>query len=257
MSAYQMYCRVASDLPLDLSVWKEHRDAKGQPIGTLFSCVVGDFFTKFALVYRWSPDPPVTPPRAGSDPVVSVRSAIAALGLHPPAVGVGAYVYRGYTEWGLTWWVGAPMWLWIDRNDPLQWGTHTVTASVEGGSVTATVKAVKVEFDPGDGGGPVVCLTPGTSRPWDPNDLLEDHSPSNCEYRYPHTNKLGDKNSRFSVSASVTWDVRWSSSDGQYGVFSFTVDSVESPSVHVGELRVVAARDPTPMPTPSTRGPGR
>jgi hypothetical protein len=41
------------------------------------------------------------------------------------------------------------------------------------------------------------------------------------------------------VSAAVTWRVEWAATDGQYGRFDMVVESVDNPSIHVGELRAV------------------
>jgi hypothetical protein len=71
--------------------------------------------------------------------------------LKPPTVGVGAFVYDRYEEWGLSWWVGAPMWLWVDDRDDLQWGTHEISGEDAGLSVSASVRATSVSFDPGNG----------------------------------------------------------------------------------------------------------
>ncbi|MCL2736434.1 MAG: hypothetical protein FWD75_07370, partial [Propionibacteriaceae bacterium] len=185
-----------------------------------------------------------TPVRPGVDALGLVRSAVSSLGLHAPSVGVGAFVYPGYQQWGLSWWVGAPMWLWVDAGDDLQWGAHVVSASEGGVSVSARVSAVSVGFDPGDGSAPVVCSSAGSVRVWDPQDALSRHSPSGCEYTYVVTNVLGDVGSRFEVSASVVWSVVWSSSDGQQGSFTVPMASAGSASIHVGELRVVRTTAP-------------
>jgi hypothetical protein len=159
--------------------------------------------------------------------------------LHPPTVGVGAYVYPKYEEWGLSWWVGAPMWLWVDDADPLQWGEHSLDASLEDAGITASVEATRVVFDPGDGSKPVVCQSAGTPRPWDPKDRLDRHSPSRCEHVYEVPNEKGEVDSRYAVSATVEWEVEWRTTDGQSGVFTVEVSSVEDPSVHVGQIRAV------------------
>ncbi|MDR0283469.1 MAG: hypothetical protein LBI33_01040 [Propionibacteriaceae bacterium] len=244
-SGYQAYCKVL-DVPVDSPDWDSHRDASGNPVGTFYTCLrdhVTDFFDD-GMRY-WSPDSPSTPGKAGTDPVTVVRTAVASLHLHPPTVGVGAYVYPDYEEWGLSWWVGAPMWLWVDASDPLQWGTHTISATEGGLTVTATVSAKTVSFDPGNGDDPIVCVTAGTPRPWNPHELLSKHSPSGCEHTYLHTNELGNINSRYTVSATVDWEVVWSSSDGQAGSFTTDIPSTESASIHVGQLRIVAVAPPT------------
>jgi len=253
-AALDQYCNEIHMAPEDPR-WDGHRDGLGNPTGTMYHCSYGASHPDDVIL--WLPTVPTTPRVPGSDPEGAVRTAIATLQLHPPTVGVGAYVYRGYEEWGLGWWVGAPMWLWIDSTDPLQWGVHTLTASIGSASITATIKATQVQFDPGDGGKPVICKTPGTPRPFKRDDPLDRHSPTNCEYVYPHTNVLGDKNSRYEVTAAVTWDVTWSATDGQSGTFTMTMVSAESPSIHVGELRVVRVPDPVPtsrVPTPTPTG---
>ena len=241
--AYNTYCQVTTwPKVLDmLGYW----DEEGNFIGTAYLC--GDPGGPEFLVV-WEEDRSSTPGKAGTSPRTVVTSAIADLGLHPPVPGVGAYVYPGYYQWGLTWWVGAPMWLWVDTTDDLQWGTHTVTASAGGLTITATVTASKAVFDPGDGGDPVTCNNAGTFRGWDPNDRLSHHSPSGCEYTYLETNKMEDMNSRFEVSATVVWDVEWSTTDGQYGTFTVETHSETTASIHVGELHVRQVPNPVPSP---------
>ena len=242
-ATYNMYCRTW-DLADDNSWWDVHRDAQGRPQGKYYLCrTFGMEPTTDAPI--WEGDVTVTPPKSGTDPTTLIQSSLDTLGLHAPTVGVGAYVYPGYEEWGLSWWVGAPMWLWVDTTDPLQWGTHTLSASAWDLSATADVTPTSVTFDLGDGSDPVVCDNPGTPRPWDPTEPLRDHSPSGCEYTYMTTNELGNVDSRFTVTATVTWTVTWSSTDGQQGQFTTDMVSTDSASIHVGELRVVRVPTPT------------
>jgi hypothetical protein len=63
---------------------------------------------------------------------------------------------------------------------------------------------------------------------------------------YEQTNTLGDIDSRYTVSAVVTWEVSWLASDGQSGVFTTLTTSVDNPSVHVGQLRAVVVADGVP-----------
>jgi len=235
------YCKVA-DLTADDPQWNFHKDGAGQPIGTIYQCLLfqdENIYDLLRYTYVWANETPETPVVPGTDPKTLVERAVVSLGLHPPEAGVGAYVYPGYEDWGLTWWVGAPMWLWTDSDDDLQWGTHNLTAADGGLSVTATVTATSLTFDPGNGDTPVTCDTAGTPRPWNPDAPLAQHSPSGCDYTYMTTNTLGDKDSRFAVSATVTWTVTWSSSDGQYGTFTTTTTSTDNPGIHIGELRTV------------------
>lgn len=238
---FNKYCKVAQ-IDADDAQWGSHRDGQGNPVGTVYQCLLfadENIYNLLGYLYLWANDTPVTPEVPGTDPKTLVEQAVISLGLHAPQAGVGAYVYPGYEDWGLSWWVGAPMWLWTDSDDDLQWGTHDLTDSDGGISVSATVTSTSISFDPGNGDSPVVCDSAGTPRPWNPNAPLAQHSPSGCEYTYMTTNTLGDKDSRFVVSATVTWTVTWSSSDGQYGTFTTTTTSADKPAIHVGELRTV------------------
>ena len=240
---FDKYCKVWY-LPNDHPWWDAHRDENGEPVGTFYGChTYGQ--NGGNDVPMWDPVAAlVNSVQAWSDAEAIVRSAVSSLGLHNPSVGVGAYVCPGYSNWGLTWWVGAPMWLWVDAHDPLQWGVHTISASEGGTTVSATVTASKVQYDPGDASVLVTCQTAGTSRPWNPTELLERHSPSGCEHTYLRTNKLGDVHSRYTVTATVVWNVVWSASDGQSGTFTLPMTSSQPASIHVGELRVVQIADP-------------
>ena len=236
-STFGLYCHVGN-YPPESPLWDEYRDSDGKPHGTLYECLVNlNDLSNFFI--RWANDTPVTPAVPGTDPETLVRQAVVNLGLHPPEAGVSAYIYPGYEDWGLTWWVGAPMWLWTDDNDDLQWGTHHLTDTDEGLTVDATVTSTSITFDPGNEDTPVTCDSAGTPRPWNPNAPLAQHSPSGCDYTYMDTNTLGDKDSRFTVTATVTWTVTWSSSDGQYGTFTSTTQSSDNPAIHIGELRTV------------------
>jgi len=239
---YDKYCKVAN-FPDNSPLWDGYRDPQGRPIGTYYLCRTFWQESTTDAPY-WENTTPVTPPKPGTDPITLVRETVDSLGLHAPTVGVGAYVYPGYEQWGLSWWVGAPMWLWVDATDSLQWGTHSLSASEWDLSVSATVTATSVVFDPGDGIDPVSCTTAGTPRPWDPKDKISHHSPSGCEYIYQTTNELGNIDSRYNVTATVTWTVEWSSTDGQYGDFTTHTTSTTPASIHVGELRVVRVPPP-------------
>ena len=240
--AQNLWCKQA-DARYRESYDATHKNPDGSFSGTLYRCrgLVYHWFSDEVVI--WEPDsaPPEQPSdsRPAVDAEFVVKRAMASLELHPPTVGVSAYVYPGYEDWGLSWWVGAPMWLWVNPYDPLQWGTHTLNVEEGGASVTATVTATKASYDPGDGSPSVVCANPGTSRRFSSNDLLRNHSPSGCEHTYVQTNKLGDKNSRYKVSATVTWVVDCSATNGQSGSFTADVASTEPTAIHVGEIYIV------------------
>jgi len=233
-STYNAYCKQVA--PPD----NAHVTGGGEPVGSYFRCaqlvVVGGVEKNFMI---WVNEP--APPTPTSQRIEGeVRTVVASLGLHPPTVGVGAYVYPDARDWGLSWWVGAPMWLWVDARDNLQWGEHTLETSLDGTTISTKIRAAKVTYDVGDGSRPIVCGSVGSTRyNLDDRQLLRDHSPSGCEHVYMHTNVLGDKNSRYTVSAVVTWEVKWSATTGQSGSFTIDVASVDNPAIHIGEIRIV------------------
>ena len=229
-SAFDMYCKTPDAEFAELHAVTQHNEGD-----ILYQCrLASGVWSHYADAARWAP-----PAEAAVDAESVAREVVATLELHPPTVGVGAFVYPDAQDWGLSWWVGAPMWLWVNSKDTLQWGTHTLSASLDGVTVTANVQANRVSYDTGDGAELTVCTNPGTSRTLDGGGLLRDPSTSGCDHRYMHTNTLGDKNSRYSVSATVTWRVTWSATNGQSDAFTLEVPSIESPAVHIGEVYVV------------------
>ena len=225
-------------------LWDGHRDANGNPTGALMMCT--RFSGGWTMVY-WVDNLPIFPTSAYQ----AALSAVESLQLHRPVVGVGAFTYPGYYEWGLTWWVGSPMWLWIDSTDSLQWGTHTLNPTAGGFSLNITVTASEVRYDPGDGSRAVVCRNPGTPRYWNPKDPISRRSPSGCDHKYLRTNTLGEIDSRYTISATVIWDVNWTASDGDYGHFTVEMSSIDNPSVHIGEMRAVIIPNDAPAGRPT------
>jgi hypothetical protein len=112
--------------------------------------------------------------------------------------------------------VNLPTWLWIDRST---W--HPLTATASAGNVTATAVAVPttVTWSMGDGHS-VVCRDPGS--PFLPSVPAGAQS-TDCSYAYRTSSygqpsADGDPNdAAFSVSATVTWSVTWSSAGAPGG----------------------------------------
>ncbi len=174
------------DIPTDSLWWVNRLDVGGSPTGYFITCHAPGVYDLPAAPI-WVEELPDTPYRPGSDPEAVVREAVASLQLHPPTVGITAFVYPDFEEHGLTWWVGAQAWLWVDASDDLQWGVHEVSAHLDGVSVDAVVEATSVTFDPGDGGEPVICHSAGTPRAFHAHGTISDVSPSGCDYQYLRT----------------------------------------------------------------------
>jgi hypothetical protein len=102
--------------------------------------------------------------------------------------------------------VGLPTWLWIDE---AQWQPQSATAAVLGLSATATARPTKVIWDLGDGT-TVTCDGPGT--PYDTSRPPEGQR-TDCSHVY-------QQSGAYDVTATIVWEVSWSSSTGNGGVLA-------------------------------------
>lgn len=99
--------------------------------------------------------------------------------------------------------VGIDTWLWID---PAAWEPVTATASIPGLSISATATPSHVTWDMGDGT-VVTCDGPGT--PYDDAEPVADQT-TDCRHLYQDAGA-------YTASATVTWTVEWSATDGTGG----------------------------------------
>ena len=96
--------------------------------------------------------------------------------------------------------VGIDTWLWVDA---ASWQPITATASIPGLSITAVATPERMTWDMGDGS-IVTCDGPGT--PYD--DLVPEASQStDCSHLY-------QSRGAYTASATITWSIAWTSSDG-------------------------------------------
>lgn len=107
--------------------------------------------------------------------------------------------------------VNIATWMWVS---PGLWHSYSATASASGVTASATAVPVSVRWSMGDGAS-VVCTGPGT--PYRPDVPAVDQSTA-CSHVYRSTSAGqrspdGSPNdSAFTVTATITWDVSWSSS---------------------------------------------
>ncbi len=115
--------------------------------------------------------------------------------------------------------VNLATWLWID---PSLWHAESVTASAGGVSATATAVPVALSFGTGDGGG-LTCFGPGVA--YDPKLPAHDQS-TDCSYTWRESSAgqpSADGNPNdgtFTLTATVTWAVSWTGSDGTGGTLA-------------------------------------
>ena len=167
------------------------------------------------------PDPVPSQP----SPIVLAEEAAATIALRPPNIGIDP-THDGS---GL---VGLPVWMWTVQS-PETWGTHKSVPQTQGGlSVTATATAKSIAWDMGDGH-TVTCENPGTA--YDPSDGLS--ASPNCGYTYTQPSG-GKPGGVYTVTATTTWQVSWTASDGQAGTLPDQLLS-SSTTVKIGELQAV------------------
>lgn len=104
--------------------------------------------------------------------------------------------------------VGVATWLWVDG----PWAPASATAQVAGVSATVTATPVSVVWSPGDGT-TVTCDGPGT--PYDPNRPPADQR-SSCTHAYGRSS-AALPGGAYALTATVTYEVTWSSSTGAGG----------------------------------------
>jgi hypothetical protein len=145
-------------------------------------------------VFTWDPANP--PPLAPSAAVLAQMAAnrlqlpLPTVRTWPPTEGRGL--------------VHLPVWLHLENWEP-------VTASAAAGGLTATVKAVpvRVEWDMDDGS--VMCTDAGSV--YDPTTDPEP-SASTCSFTYRRSS-VGRVDGRFHNTATVTWRLAWTATNGQ------------------------------------------
>lgn len=172
--------------------------------------------------------PPPPPP----DPAVLAQQAYEELTLPSPVARRSppetnsdpAYGGSPYT------WVGLWTWFWVDDWQPVQ-----RTVELLGVSATVTATPTALEFDPGDGSGPVTCA--GQGRPWTDADGNEPPSGGGCGYVYRSVTPTGP----VTASTSVRWSVAWTSNTGASGAYPDGSSTVSS-SFLVEQIQVVVDR---------------
>ncbi len=153
---------------------------------------------------------------AGPDPAVLAQQAVESMRLRGIAVGTappaGAQIL-----------VNAPVWLWAADPAANTWGPVSATASAGGTSVTATARARTVAWDMGDG----TTVSCGQGTPY-----VSGGAPAStpCSHTYRTSGSM-------SVTATTSWDVSWTASDGRAGTAA-----VETSSATVLDVREARAR---------------
>ena len=107
--------------------------------------------------------------------------------------------------------VQLPSWLWVD---PAQWIALQRTAAAGPVSATVTAQPMRVKWDMGDGA-VVMCDGPGTAYQ---QRFAEEPDATDCKHTFRHSS-AGQPGAAYPVTATISWDVSWSGSDGDGGDF--------------------------------------
>ena len=181
-------------------------------------CVALGADAKYLTTFFWSATQPPEIPTA--DPLALARQAVAALNLQPIRMGMVPEDKPGYV--GL---VGMPVWMWVDEPDAHTYGPASNTATDGAVSVTINAKVRQTLWQMGDGKA-VTCTTAGTVY----QDSDGKNMSPDCGYRY-------GSQGTYTVRATATWDITWSSNTGQSGTIPLTLTA--SRTVVIGEVQVL------------------
>lgn len=121
--------------------------------------------------------------------------------------------------------VGFATWLWVDDS---MWEPFSASASVPGLTVTATATPTEVKWDPGDGSEPIVCDGPGTPYR---KEVKMKHQRTDCKHVYQYFGS-------YQGSATVTWAVEWTTSNGGGGTLNPLTTTTEF-EMNVGDREAV------------------
>lgn len=174
-----------------------------------------------------STSPPTTAPTPGSPavaPRLPTRDELIAAARRPlPLPGVATSPRPDLDQL-----VNLPTWLWVGN-----WAPVVGTASSPALTVTVTARPRSVSWRMGDGSAELVC---GAGTPWNPA-LREEQQHSDCTHTYRRSSAR-EPAQRFTVTATMSWDVTWTASNGESGGLGSAVRS-ESFQLRVAEGQAV------------------
>jgi hypothetical protein len=166
------------------------------------------------------------PPGYGGGPTPGqlAQQALSKMMLSAPAIGIAPK----HGSMGL---VGLPVWLW-DIKSQTTWGPNSASASAGGLTVTATAKVSQIVWDMGDGSSKT-CQNAGTPY----SASYGNSSSPTCGYTYQQSS-AGQPGGSYTVTATSTWTVTWSASNGQTGTLA-PLTRTSTTTVAIGQLQVL------------------
>lgn len=202
--------------------WEGHQPGDGAVYRV--TCIQGGVGGVPGSVLQWMAAPP---PGFGGGPSPQqlAQQAEAKMLLSPPSIGKAPKA-------GATGLVGLPVWVW-DVPSQTTWGPNSASATAGGMTVTAVAKVASIVWSFGDGTS-LTCTSPGT--PYSPS-YGNAPSPTCGSHVYQQTS-AGQGNGLYTIQATSTWTVTWTSSTGVNGTLN-PLTRTSTTSVAVGQLQAL------------------
>lgn len=187
-----------------------------------------DLVTQHSATGRWLQEwcdgigPTGVYPEGGLvDPAGLAQDALASMGIAAPEI-------RTNPEADERLYVRVPTWLWLSSG---WWRSYEATASAGRVSSTVTARPTRTSWTFGDGRS-LRCDGPGVA--WRPG-LAE--NATDCRHTYT-TSSAGQPDGTFDLSATVEFEISWSSNTGQGGALP-VISRTSTVAVEVGEIQAV------------------
>ena len=208
---------------------------------SLAMCPVAPLFPGLLNVPFWLPhevftlngqDPAAPPP----DPVELAQSAAARITVPAPTIHVGSPTTQVAVK--------VPVWLWVDQQP-------AVTATVSGGGLTVTAKAVLTSTDwsmgdpttdPDKGSSATVpsftCQGPGTAQPAGVSRAVA--PPCGYTYIWRSTPERTGGVGAWPVTVTAHWTLTWTATNGAQGTIALQAHSTQAVTVGQWQVELVA-----------------
>jgi hypothetical protein len=201
----------------DGSVWREYLllcSADGSN-----SYTADTFWARVPAPGDPAPVPPPDPERLVRMLWDSMRQVVPAPTVHvaPAETDPDGYAY-----------VQTPAFFWVD-----EWLPLSKSLTLGPTTVTLTVEPVRLDVDLGNGE-TLTCVDPPAFPPGARVDTFD-----GCGYVYRHSSATAPNGSTFEVAPTLTWQVRWSSNQGDSGGFDGVTTQGDSLLLPVAEIQAI------------------
>lgn len=167
-------------------------------------------------------------PYTPGSPAVAAENALASIHFPSPTGSRSPNTSLRYEGYPFTY-VNLWTFFWTS---PTTWRTLTATATDKDQSATVTARPVELEFDPGDGAGPVACDGPG--RAWTAADGNGPPSAGACAYQYSTVTATP-----VTSVQTIVWQITWTGTGNTSGEIP-SLSTSTSGQLQVLQVQVVS-----------------